>query len=232
VILQRALQLGWKPGEPIMSRLILKPIERNPWQADIGTTYSSMTGIDGNITLGHRNVLGAGECLTFKAQGRGSFHQFQVDMNKPELGRSHNKIGLSLFSGNNADISSPWRQHSTGVSIYKSIGTTWVGQDRWEYQAAARNFVPLANAPLELRTSAGESFLSSVQYTRIVDRRDDPLVPSVGWAYKLFTQLAGLGGDVRFLRQNAIYQHNYSFLPGWVITLNRSPLYYCSFTYE
>ena len=47
----------------------------------------------------------------------------------------------------------------------------------------------------------GVSIKNSLGYTYFLDHRDDSSIPLEGWALKLNTELAGLGGDARFWKQ-------------------------------
>lgn len=45
-----------------------------------------------------------------------------------------------------------------------------------------------------------------------MDLRDEVIFPSCGTLFQLTTELAGLGGDVGFLRNDLYLQQNYSIL--------------------
>lgn len=49
-----------------------------------------------------------------------------------------------------------------------------------------------------------------------VDLRDELIFPSCGTLAQLTTEMAGLGGDVGFFRNDLYLQHNYSILDGIV----------------
>ncbi|WOI52757.1 outer membrane protein assembly factor BamA [Parvularcula sp. LCG005] len=51
--------------------------------------------------------------------------------------------------------------------------------------------------------SRGDFLTSQVGYTMRFDQRNDPLVPSRGWFFDVSQALAGLGGDVQYLRTTA-----------------------------
>ncbi|ELR18979.1 outer membrane protein, OMP85 family [Acanthamoeba castellanii str. Neff] len=76
------------------------------------------------------------------------------------------------------------------------------------YEASARHVIPESSAPLALRSHAGHSLKSAVKYVYAHDTRDDPLTPTTGHAFTSSTELAGLGGDVRFVKQEMAAQLN------------------------
>jgi len=59
-----------------------------------------------------------------------------------------------------------------------------------------------------VRILAGHSLKSSFKYTWSIDKRDDPIIPTRGYALDISQELAGIGGDVRFLKQELTTQWN------------------------
>ncbi|KAH7287881.1 hypothetical protein KP509_31G001800 [Ceratopteris richardii] len=59
---------------------------------------------------------------------------------------------------------------------------------------------PEGNASRSIRRQLGHSLLSALKYTYKIDRRDSPLRPTKGYAFKSVTQVAGLGPDSKLLR--------------------------------
>ncbi|KAI5069389.1 hypothetical protein GOP47_0015690 [Adiantum capillus-veneris] len=63
---------------------------------------------------------------------------------------------------------------------------------------------PVRTASRSVRRQLGHSFLSSLKYTFKIDKRDSPLRPTKGYAFRSATQIAGIGPDsnlLRFVRQ-------------------------------
>jgi len=213
---ERAVALGWKPGDHPMSKLVLEPVERNPWVGTVGAEYSK-NGSEGNLSITHRNVFGSAESLTgvLTATPEGSLGRAELIFQVPKLGFPES-WGMRIFTAPNIEMHQPWKQTQKGFAIFKTIGDRRFGQNRFEYSCASRYLVPLPTAPFEIRQSAGPSFISSVQHTHVVDRRDMAEAPSAGYAYKFLTQLAGLGGDVKFFKHQSTVQYNVPLpLSGW-----------------
>lgn len=51
-----------------------------------------------------------------------------------------------------------------------------------------------------MRNDAGHSFKSSISHQYTLDTRDDVVFPSTGEYVKVSQEVAGLGGDVSFLK--------------------------------
>src|SRR5690606_13676367 len=70
------------------------------------------------------------------------------------------------------------------------------------------------------------SFLnSSAGYTLLVDRRNDPVRPTRGWTGTLRQDLAGIGGDVNYVKTEADISAYWGNTPNWVVTTSASTGY-------
>ena len=67
------------------------------------------------------------------------------------------------------------------------------------------------DSAFEVREQSGHSLKSSIKYTNLIDKRDDPVLPTSGGYMKTSVELSGLGGDVKFARFNSDYQYSRTF---------------------
>jgi outer membrane protein insertion porin family len=74
-------------------------------------------------------------------------------------------------------------------------------------------------ASLYVAEQAGSRLTSAIGQTLLYDRRDNPLNPTSGWFVSAGNDLAGLGGDVRYLRTSVSGGAYHSWAPGWVASL-------------
>lgn len=63
-------------------------------------------------------------------------------------------------------------------------------------------------ASFEVRKDSGHTFKSSLKHIVTSDTRDSPIFPTGGSLIKLTTELAGLGGDVAYLKNEFNFQIN------------------------
>jgi outer membrane protein insertion porin family len=68
----------------------------------------------------------------------------------------------------------------------------------------------------------GSSLTSAIGYTFRLDKRDLPRRPTRGYNLVLRQELAGLGGDVKYLRNEAEGDIHYSFRPEWILSAQAS----------
>ena len=75
------------------------------------------------------------------------------------------------------------------------------------------------SASLFIKEQEGERVTSSVGQVLLYDKRDNPKDPSEGYYIQLATDVAGLGGDVRYLRNVVTGGYFHPFAPQWVLSL-------------
>jgi outer membrane protein insertion porin family len=71
----------------------------------------------------------------------------------------------------------------------------------------------------------GSNLTSLIGYTVRWDRRNDPIRPTRGFDVTARQDLAGLGGDVNYLRSEIDASAYYGIRPEWIVTLNTSAGY-------
>jgi outer membrane protein insertion porin family len=84
------------------------------------------------------------------------------------------------------------------------------GNHQLSYECSWREVLPGSAASPRIFQEAGHSLKSAFRYSLIHDTRDDPIMPSKGHAFQSTTEVAGLGGDVKFVKQELAAQFNFS----------------------
>ena len=74
-----------------------------------------------------------------------------------------------------------------------------------------------------IRAQEGKTVTSAVQQSLDYDLRDSRIQPTDGYFARVGQELAGVGGDAKYLRHTLTYGHFYSIADGWVLSgLTRS----------
>jgi len=76
-----------------------------------------------------------------------------------------------------------------------------------------------------LCSQRGSSLSSSVGYTYRLDRRNQPRLPTRGFNITLRQDLAGLGGDVNYLKSEVEGEIHFGFRPEWILSAQASAGY-------
>ncbi len=90
------------------------------------------------------------------------------------------------------------------------------------YEASWRTIMPEKGSFAAVPTEASHSFKSSLKHTYTVDTRDDNRMPTEGLLFRCTNELAGLGGDVKFLKQQIDMQAHIATTIGATLSVSDS----------
>ncbi|CAG8465561.1 667_t:CDS:10 [Diversispora eburnea] len=206
-------------AQPDAIDVILSVEEKSRFWIKTGTEIGNDSG-SANISLNIRNVFGGAETLeAFMSASTQTSHVFEFCLAKPINGNPDSKIDITAFSltRNNQNFSS----HD---EILRGVALRWRGLSRLgfhelSYGSTWRQVCNIAQqATLSIRESAGHSLKSSLTHNFIRDRRDDIMLPSRGYYLRLFQEIAGLGGDVCFLKTETESQLNFPLGKGFILS--------------
>src|SRR5581483_2171811 len=94
-------------------------------------------------------------------------------------------------------------------SIRFGFPTSEFGNVSLRYTYKIDQISPFAGAPLEVQLAHGTTKTSLIGYTFVYNTLDDPIKPTNGWVFSMSQEFAGLGGSLRYLRNqaSAAYYH-------------------------
>lgn len=194
--------------------------ERSTGELSIGAGVSSVDSVIGEISIRERNLLGKGQDLRISVSVSGRRQQIDLGFTEPYFLNRNLAAGFDLFHRRANFRESSFEQSSTGGSLRAAFPIT-------EYLSmGVRYTVRTDNVKADLFDSIfiqeGSFLTSSVGYTLNFDIRDDRLKPTRGFQVVLSQDVAGLGGNVNYLRSRLNYDW-YTPLPllrEWVLNLS------------
>lgn len=212
------------PGSaPDRTGLAVRVQEQPTGELSFSAGYSSVDQLVLDLGVTERNFRGRGQSVRARVSV-GSLRQ-QVDFGFTEprfLGRNL-AAGVDIYSYR-YDYSrfSAYRTESVGSNIRFGFPLTLNSNMSTRYTLRSDD-VQIDNsycdptAPLvspSLCSQRGSYITSLVGYTFLYDRRNDPINPTRGYRFDVSQDLAGLGGDVKYLRTE--------FTGGWYWGFNKS----------
>jgi outer membrane protein insertion porin family len=181
-------------------------VEQSTGELSFGAGYSTSEGVIGDISIAERNLLGKGQFLRLRLAG--SLERLQADLSftEPRFLDRNLSAGFDLF----------WKEVDlTAVSAFKSRtegGALRIGfplsENLWltnSYTLSQGTIfdVDTANASLAIIESEGSALTSAWGTSLAYDARNHPKNPTKGYYFQVGTDLAGLGGDVKYVRTTA-----------------------------
>jgi outer membrane protein insertion porin family len=182
--------------------------EQSTGEFNISGGYSTVDGLLAEVKLGDRNFLGTG----ISANGSVTYGQYargiDLSASEPYFLGTRVAAGIELYGRQN--WASPYQSY--GSDIYGAtlqLGTPITEQIGVQYRYSIYNqnvtFDPTSTAaapslPVLQAALAGPQWVSAVGSTVTYNTLDNPKSPTSGFNSQLRQDLAGLGGDVKFLR--------------------------------
>jgi len=190
--------------------------EKSTGEISFGLGYSSVESVVGNIQLTERNLLGRGQYLRLQTQLSGNRQQVDLRFTEPYfLGRKLT-FGVDIF-GNESDStdtsSFKSNQIGAGVRFGFPLGENIFLDTKYSLVRDEIFDVDLATASLSVQQAVGENLVSLAGYTLSYNTLDNQLKPTEGIRASVSQEVAGLGGDVNYLRTQGAASTYYQFVP-------------------
>jgi outer membrane protein insertion porin family len=205
----KTVKISTKPGS-VPDRVVLdvEVAEQSTGEFNIAGGYSTTDGLLAEVKLGDSNFLGTGQALkssvTYGQYARG----IDLSTSEPYFLGSRVSAGIELYGKQND--SSPYQSY--GSDIYGAtmqFGTPLTEQIGVQYRYSLYNqnvtldpasLAAAPSLPIQQAALAGPAWVSSVGSTVTYNTLDNNKKPTDGIKSQLTQDLAGLGGDVNFLR--------------------------------
>ncbi len=198
--------------------------ERSTGELSFGAGFSTADGPLADIRLSESNLLGRGQSVraSFTVSGR----RQEIDFSFTEpwfLGREL-AAGIDLFrSRTDLQEESSFDENRTGGRLRLGYPLTEFVRHSVRYTLQDTEIDDVdATASRFIQAEEGNRLTSSIGHTITWDRRDTRFLPSEGFLVRLDQDLAGLGGDNRYLRNEGRIDFYYPFRPDVVLNLGAS----------
>jgi outer membrane protein insertion porin family len=205
----KTVKISRRPGSaPDRVVLDVEVAEQSTGDFSISGGYSTVDGLLAEVKLGDRNFLGSGKTVsgsvTYGQYARG----IDLQASEPYFLGTRVAAGIELYGRQNA--SSPYQSY--GSDIYGAnlqLGTPITEQLGVQYRYSIYNqsvtldpasLAAAPSLPIQQAALAGPQWVSAVGSTVNYSTLDNTKNPTSGFNSQLRQDLAGLGGDVKFLR--------------------------------
>ncbi len=179
--------------------------EASTGSLQFGLGFSSSERVSGEVALVERNLLGRGQYLRLRGRISSTRTLIDTSFTEPYF------LGYDMAAGFDAyhtevdnQSSSSYDTRNTGFRPRLSfpVGRYASFSPRYQISRDQMTNVPDDASPF-IRRDAGTEWTSSVGYAATYDRRNDPIEPTRGFILRAEQDVAGLGGDTRYLRNRA-----------------------------
>lgn len=175
--------------------------EQSTGDLSFGAGFSSASGPLGNITLRERNLLGRGQDLRVSFSLSGASSEIDLSFTEPYFLDRPIAAGFDVFRTTRDINALDFEVERIGASLRAGYDLTEHTRQvvRYTFERQELDDVD-SSSSLAAQEEDETQFRSIVSQTLTWDRRDNRFDPTSGWRISLNNELAGLGGDTRFLK--------------------------------
>jgi outer membrane protein insertion porin family len=183
--------------------------EQSTGELSFAAGYSSAEGVIGEVSYTERNLLGTGQYLQVKVSGSMVSGGADVSWTEPRFLDRNLSFGLDAFARNSDYTSSTYT--NAGYADFKAGGSMRLGFALLDNLWLNTNYTLMeddvykvdSGASYAVQQMAGNALVSSVGYSLIYDTRNNRKNPSRGVYASWSQDVAGVGGDVDYIRSIA-----------------------------
>jgi outer membrane protein insertion porin family len=195
--------------------------EESTGEFSVSGGYSTSDGILGDIGVRERNFLGRGQDVHANFTLSKRRRQFDVGFTEPYFLDRPLAAGIDFFNSRTAKhFGSSFEHQRTGTNLRlgyhltENLSQTVAYTIRTDRISGVRN-----SASRFIREQAGSATTSMVSQGLLYDRRDSIMDPTEGYYMSIQNQFAGVGGDVRYLKNDVNGGYYVPITEGWVLGL-------------
>ena len=192
--------------------------EKSTGSISIGAGFSTSAGAVAEFGLRERNFLGRGHKVALKLTAATERSQIDFSFTEPYLMDREIMAGFDVFHVRQdlQDTSSIDTSRS-GFKLRAGYLITEELSQRWHYTIRKEKIDDVAsNASPLIQSNIGVEYVSEVGHTITLDERDSRINSTEGYVVSLTTDLAGLGGTLKHLRNTARSGYFYPIADEWV----------------
>jgi outer membrane protein insertion porin family len=225
----KTVEVTEEPGSaPDRTNLNFEVQEQSTGELSVSAGFSSADSVVGSFSLTEKNLMGKGQFLRLQLQVSSERQQLDLRFTEPYFLDRNLSAGVDAYSTHQEAEESFYSSDVVGVGLRLGFPTSEFGrvglrytlrQDEIDYDIDA-----IINATNDNRVAQGLGVLnpadegtlrtqygsledpvitSVLGYTFLYDERDDPIEPRAGYRFSISQDLAGLGGDKKYLRTEA-----------------------------
>ncbi len=198
--------------------------ERATGELTFGAGISSVDGLLADVAIRERNLLGRGQDLRLSFTLSGRRQELALSFTEPYFLDRELAAGFDVFR-RDVDITDEgsFDQESLGFSLRLGYPITERLRHNLNYTLREDTISDVgASASRFIQAQEGSSVTSAVGHTLLYDARDSRVDPSEGYFVRFAQDVAGLGGNVRHLRNRLSAAYFYSIFPDWVASVSAS----------
>ncbi len=200
--------------------------EKSTGELTLGAGFSTADGPLGDISISERNLLGKGQQIRANFTVSAARQEFDIGFTEPYFMDKNVAAGFDLFKtkldGSSSRISRSYDLDSNGGTLRATYSLSEHLSHSVKYTFRSDDISSIdPDASRFIKDREGKTTASIIGHTLMYDTRDSKFEPTEGYYVRLNQDVAGLGGDSKFFRNELRAGHFWSiFNNKWILEIN------------
>lgn len=224
-----------EPGDaPDKTIINVEVQEKSTGEVTIGGGFSTTEGPLAQFGIKETNLLGRGQDLRFNAAVSKADQQYDISFTEPYFLDRELSAGVDLFKTKLfAYTGIPYDETTDGIRLRMGYALTEKWSQTLNYTFKETD-ISNVNTGVSIFIADQQGYIneSSVGQVLLYDNRDNKFNPTTGDYLKVSNDVAGVGGDTRYLRSEIKAGYYYSVAPKWTFSLSGSGGYIFGFNQD
>ncbi len=206
------VDINQRPGStPDKTIITVDVSEKSTGELSFGAGYSTSDSILADVQIRERNLVGTGQDLRLGFSISPRRQQIDLGYTEPYFLDRELAAGFDIFRRRqDLERQSSYSLDTTGLTLRTGFPITESLTGAVNYRIREDDIHSFAaGASPYIRREAGAKITSAIGYTLTYDKRDDRIDPRDGYVLRGSQELAGLGGDNRYIKSTATFIHYY-----------------------
>ncbi len=182
--------------------------ERSTGEFSFGAGFSTTDDVIADVSIRERNLLGKGQDLRASIGLSSRRQSIDVSFTEPFFLDRNVAAGFDVFRRRREQRESSFDENSIGFAVRADFPVAQFLRQSVSYGLRSVDIDNVdATASRFIQGQSGQTVTSEIGYVLTYDLRDDAIEPTEGFVIRGRQNLAGFGGDARYLRTTLDYAH-------------------------
>ena len=214
------MDIKTKPGAADDRKIVdVNVEEKSTGELSVGGGFSTTDGALADFSIRERNLLGRGQDLRVAATVAQRRQNYNISFTEPKLFDQNLAGGIDLFN-TRTDLTqqSAFIQEQFGGGLRIAYPLSERVNQSWGYKLYNDKVSDVKdNASRFIREQEGERVVSQISQGLTYDTRDSRIDPTEGHVLSWNAEIAGLGGDVNFVRNRVTGTKYFPIADNWTL---------------
>lgn len=174
--------------------------EQSTGELSVGAGYSSSYSFMGELAYTERNLFGRGQYLKASFAASTVTKQIQFSFTEPWFLNRPLSAGVDVYKYITQYNQANYRGDVTGISWRMAFPTSEYGSVGLHYTLRLNQVSAYSSASYAVTSATGNRTTSAVGYSFYYNTLDDMMKPTKGYFFNFSQELAGLGGNIKYLK--------------------------------